>query len=197
MLYAFGKFIAWIYCGLFFRISVKGLENVPKTGGFLLCSNHASANDPLILGAVLSRHIVFIAKKELFRRKIAAAVLRRLNVIPIDRGSADMAAFGAGIAALKSGKVLGVFIQGGRMKDLEAGAKAGAALFASKTGAPVIPVCVSANYRLFSRVYVNIGKPMPLDGYEGKLKTAQLNELTERIIGAVKALRISLSDGAR
>ena len=53
--------IKWI-----FRVRVEGMENIPQKGGFILCSNHISDMDPVLLIAMIPRVIRFMAKKEIF-----------------------------------------------------------------------------------------------------------------------------------
>ena len=53
---------------LLYRIEVKGLENLPRNG-VLLCPNHASDLDPVLIGICLpiNYRLHFMAKEELFQ----------------------------------------------------------------------------------------------------------------------------------
>ena len=192
MLYSLARFLLSLYYCFFYRIKVISHENIPETGGFVLCSNHSSLNDPIILAIALKRQISFVGKKELFKNKIFGFLLKKVNVIPVDRETADMTTFKTVISELRKGKCIGIFAQGTRIKEIDAnGAKAGVALFALKGNAPIIPVCISATYKHFSKVYVNIGKPMPLDEYKGaKIRTDGLNEITKSVMNTILDLEI-------
>ena len=62
-----------------FRFNVLGKENIPKKGSIILCSNHTSNFDPLILGLAIPRQIRFMAKIELFKNYFVAAILKKLG----------------------------------------------------------------------------------------------------------------------
>ncbi len=192
MFYSIARFLVAIYIHLFYRINVIGAENIPE-GGIIICSNHLSLNDPVLLGVGIKRHITYIAKKELFKNKFFGLILKNLTAIPIDRSTSDMSAFKTVVSRLKEGAAVGIFAQGTRVKELDTKqAKAGVALFAYKAGVPIVPVCITASYKLFSEAYINIGKPISLEEYAGvKLKTDQLSDITEKVMEEISALQIS------
>ena len=63
---------------LLYRIEVKGLENLPRNG-VLLCPNHASDLDPVLIGICLpiNYRLHFMAKEELFPYVAAHGTLPR------------------------------------------------------------------------------------------------------------------------
>jgi 1-acyl-sn-glycerol-3-phosphate acyltransferase len=65
--YYFGRFIIRVILFLFTGTRVNGKNNLPSHGALLIVSNHLSLADPPVIGACLSRKIVFMAKEELFR----------------------------------------------------------------------------------------------------------------------------------
>jgi 1-acyl-sn-glycerol-3-phosphate acyltransferase len=192
MFYYISKFVVSIYYYLFYRIKVSGREHIPKKGGFVLCSNHLSVNDPIVLGFSLNRPIHFLAKKEIFQNKFFGFVLKTLHAIPVNRENVDMATFKAVLSVLKGGNCVCIFAQGTRIKEIDAkSAKSGIALFALKADVPIIPVCISTNYKHFSKVYVNIGEPVLLDKYKDtKIKTEGLNEITENVMTKISELHV-------
>lgn len=184
---------AFIY--LIYRVSVSGLENVPETGGAIIVANHLSYLDPPLIGVILRRPIRFMAKKELFRFRAFAWLIRKLGAFPVDRGSVDRAAIKEAIDTVSSGKLLGIFPEGGRSKDgrLQRG-HAGAALIAIKTGAPVIPVGIiglgrnSSGPWLRRRILVTIGKPLAPPQVGEQLDRALLATFTDDIMKAIADL---------
>ena len=70
---------------LLFRIRVKGAEHIPKTGGIILCSNHKSVIDPLLLLIKSKRKIYYMAKSELFtdHGRLAGWFLRKAGAFPV------------------------------------------------------------------------------------------------------------------
>ena len=187
MLYVIGKPLFWLYYRIFFRLKVIGRENVPKTGGVVLCANHISANDTLVLGAATKRRVHFLAKKEVFKYKIFVPVLKALNGIPIDRENPERHVIKRIIATLEGGGVLGIFAQGTRKSEIDPDdAKSGAAFFALKSGACIIPVKIESTYRFFSRITVTFGHPVSTEEHKGKkLKSELLNEVTKQVMNAI------------
>ena len=51
----------------FYNLRVSGAENEPLTGPFIVCPNHISAHDPVIVDAALHHQMRFFAKAELFK----------------------------------------------------------------------------------------------------------------------------------
>jgi 1-acyl-sn-glycerol-3-phosphate acyltransferase len=150
---------------------VQGESNVPTTGPVLLIANHVSYLDPVVIGDASPRRVVFMAKAELFRNKFLNFLLRGVDSFPVKRGEADRAAFKNTLAMLEQGRVVCIFPQGTRRQtgDLE-GAEPGAALFATRTGCPVVPVYVSGTDVMLdrkgklhrSKVTVSFGEPFTL-----------------------------------
>lgn len=170
---------------------VDGLENIPAEGGFILCSNHVSARDPFYLAIrEKRRRFHFMAKAELFRMKIAGAVMRGLDAFPVDRGHSDLNAVRTAMALLREGHGLGIFPQGTRSRDnrptpmLE-----GVSMIALRSGAPVIPVYIGGPYRLFKKTQVSFGAPVSFEGLPRRVDSETLNLATRRIEAAVWGLK--------
>ena len=88
--------IVWVLAQvlrLLYRIEVKGIENLPKSGA-LLCPNHASDLDPVLIAICLpiNYHLHYMAKAELFRKRLNGKVLRALGAFPVERDGADIGA---------------------------------------------------------------------------------------------------------
>jgi len=184
MFYRTCRFAAWIIGHIMYRFEVSGQENIPAEGAFLLCANHIHAFDPVVLGIFIKREPRFMAKKELFRGKFFNWFFTNFGAFPIDRkAAADMAAYRTTMDILKKGNGLVMFSQGTRMKDFE-NAKSGVAVFALKSGAPIVPAGISGTYRLFSKVRVHYGKPILMDEYAGEKVST---ELVEKVMAEVTA----------
>ena len=69
---------------LLYRIEVKGLENLPRNG-VLLCPNHASDLDPVLIGICLpiNYRLHFMAKEELFQNRLFGRILRALGALAL------------------------------------------------------------------------------------------------------------------
>ena len=89
-LYAFLVKIVRPIVRILYRVKVFGLENVPKTGGYIICPNHTSNMDPVLLAITFERQIYFMAKAELFRNSVLRKILKVLGAFPVERGKGDL-----------------------------------------------------------------------------------------------------------
>jgi len=151
---------------------VQGEENVPATGAVLMVSNHTSYLDPVAIGDASPRRVVFMAKAELFQNTALGFLLRGVDSFPVRRGEADRQAFKTTFAMLEEGRAVCIFPEGTRHEGEGLGeAEAGAAVFATRSGAPVVPVYVSGTNKMLdrkgrlhrARVTVAFGTPFTLD----------------------------------
>lgn len=120
---------------------ISGLENIPKEGPGIIACNHLSLWDPVIVGCAVPREIIFLAKEELYGIPVVGRIFRSLLTIPVKRGQGDIGAIRKALAALKEGKLLGVFPEGTRSKtgDIQE-AMAGVILIMEKSKTPIYPV---------------------------------------------------------
>lgn len=188
--YRFAKGLLYILFKIVYRFEVIGIDNIPDQGRAILCANHISVLDPIILGISIKRPISFMAKKELFNNKIFSKILKMLNAFPVDREGSDLTAIRKSIKVLKEEKILGIFPEGTRVHkiDLES-AKPGVALIAHKGKSPIIPVLIDANYKLFSKVRIYIGNPIFIDDYNKKLKTEDYKNISKNILKSIYNLK--------
>jgi len=117
MLFAFSKCITYAFVRLFFKMRYEGLENIPQEGGYILCSNHRSFLDPILLTHKEPHRMNFMAKEELFKNKFVGWAIRDLGAFPVARGKGDTAAIETATNVLRSGEVLLIFPEGTRSKD--------------------------------------------------------------------------------
>lgn len=189
MLYKIGRLICRAVFRAFFRYSVTGKENVPKSGGVMLVANHASYLDPPLLGSAVDRMVHFVAKAELFKIPVLGWALPRVGAFPVSRGAADRSAIRRAIELLEAGEVVAIFPEGTRTKTGELlPPQRGAAMIALRTGVPVVPVGLVGTFRgvrwkgwrpAFNRISVTIGEPLDLSGVDldSKQATVKVSEL--------------------
>ncbi len=164
----------------FFPVEISGLENLPAHGA-LLCPNHSSNWDPilLVLKLPIDYRVHIMAKDVLFRNPLLAWLLRKVGAFPVARGSSDISAVKTAIQAIKSGDNLLIFPEGtvvekgiGKKSGQPARAKGGVAMIGIRTGAVMIPVFVDGRKRLFRKTRIIIGTPYhPV--YTGRHGTAE------------------------
>jgi len=136
------------------RYKVYGIKNVPKTGGVIIASNHASYIDPPAVGASSRkmRMTHFMARDTLFRNPLMGGFLRKVGVIPLDRDRGDIKAMKTAIQLLRDGASVALFPEGTRSPDgtLQS-AKPGIGFLVAKGNAPVVPVYVHGSYEAWSK----------------------------------------------
>lgn len=165
---SFYEVIKWLirtYGKLAFRVTITGLEHLPAEGAVIVASNHVTGWDPPLLGVLLPRPIHYMAKEELFRNKLFGAVLRALGAFPVKRGATDIGSVKQALKLLREGKVFGIFVEGTRSRSGELQeAKGGAAMFALKTKAPVVPSHITAGPKGWRRrIEIQLGPPIEAD----------------------------------
>lgn len=153
---------------IFFRIKIKGKENLPAAGGVILMSNHISAYDPPLLAAIFPRPVRFMAKKELFENPIMRFILFLAGSFPVDRSKNDITAVKNALSVIKNGGVLGIFPEGTRRPEGKLAApKSGSVMLAIKGGAPIVPVGIK-NIKKEGRITINIGPAFEMDQFPKK-----------------------------
>ena len=175
--YYLAAFAVRNYARLFLGLQVRGVENIPKTPGLVVASNHFSTFDPPVIGSLVPREIHFMAKKELFESQPMRWLSEHLLAFPVDRSKSDMRAIKEALRYLKSGIAVGIFPQGTRTAaDKEA--HGGAAFLAQRAGVPLLPAAIWREGRNFR---VAFGEPIVPQGTSRAETSRVTNELMERI----------------
>lgn len=95
------------------KISVSGIEYIPRRGPFVLVSNHRSDLDALVIGSVVPRYVAWIADAFLFAIPFVSLILRQLGAIPISAGRREqLRAFRRSREILRAGHAVGIFPEG-------------------------------------------------------------------------------------
>ena len=160
-----------VFVKALFRVKVIGAENEHSVElkNTVVCANHMSNWDPVILACVTKNPVSFMGKAELFKIPVLGFLLKALGAFPINRGVGDIAAIKLTIGTLKDGNNICLFPQGTRCigkKPSETEVKSGVGMIVSRSMSDVLPVGIyTKNYKikLFRRVYVVIGKPIAYD----------------------------------
>ena len=157
------------------RIHIIGRENVRYTNGFLLASNHISHFDPFLISLAVRRKIDWMTMAEFFRPPALDILLRSIDAFPVERDRADLKTIRTAIDRLKTGRVVGLFPEGGirdGARSLLEGAplRAGAATLAQIADVAIVPCIILGTDRFYSRkqwlpfrrtpVWIAFGKPI-------------------------------------
>lgn len=162
-MYKFVRAVSLFYIYVFNRVKVTGKENVPEEDAVIICANHHSVFDILLLLTVFKRRIVFMAKQELFKIPVMGFFLRKLNAISVDREGMPISAVRGAMKALRSGEQLGIFPEGTRYNTGDGSdARGGVAMFSWKCKTPILPIHLvyKRNVNIFNSYEIRIGKPV-------------------------------------
>ena len=162
--YSKAKFLLAGLIRKLWRIHVVNPEHERPDGTYLICANHQSLLDPVLLGAAIRHNPRYMAKAELSRIPLLKQLVTALGAYFVDRGGTDVAAIKKSITLLKDGESVIMFPQGTRYKGVDPATtkvKFGCAMIASRAGVPVLPVYLEVKkhrVRLFRKTVVRIGK---------------------------------------
>ncbi len=174
-----------IFSRTFFKFEVIGTENIPSEGNLIIAANHKSNLDPIFVASAVNkkRKMTAIAKEELFKNKILAKILNKVEIIPINRQNPGLGTIKRILKYIKNDYALVMFPEGTRSKtDDFNDAKAGLSLFATKAKAEIVPCTIYSSYKLFKPAKIYFGEPISLEEY---YKQKLTSEDHERISGEV------------
>ena len=163
------------------RVKIIRTENIPKDKKepLIYCGNHRTYKDPPLIVVTAKRHVRFLAKEELKKNPFFAFLGVVFGGIYVKRDSKDVSALKTTLKALKNGESIALFPEGTR-NGMEKGEKTkdGAAFFAVRTGARVIPVGISGGEKPFQKMTIKYGEPMDFSN-RGR---DELDEITDEIM---------------
>lgn len=186
--------------GLFFSFKLVHGERMIEKGPAILVANHQSFLDPPVAGIACKRELHILARRSLLEWPILGALMRRVNVIPVNRGGVDMAALKTLIRVIKNGGATLLFPEGTRSRtgQLQRG-QPGVGLIIAKTLAPVVPMRIFGAYEALppgeksfqaSPITIVVGEPIyfcaaDLEGAEGN---ELYQRLSDRVMAAIAAI---------
>jgi 1-acyl-sn-glycerol-3-phosphate acyltransferase len=201
-----GRFWLWFF---FKSVEVRQVERVPGRGPVLLCINHPNnLIDSLLVGAVLTRKVHYLATAALFRNPLVARFLTACGAIPVyrkqddpDKMDKNTDTFAACFRALGQGQLIGIYPEGTthaetRVQRIKTGASRIALEYETRRAAglqagplTVLPVGLTFEARksFRGRVRVSFGEPVPVAPY--------LDVYREDSVKAVDALTTAIQWG--
>ena len=160
------------------KFRLEGVDNVPATGGAILCPNHTSVLDSFFVPALLPRRVTYVGKAEYMDDWKTRKLFPALGMIPIDRegGDAGERALTTAQRVLEAGELFGIYPEGTRSRDgrLYRG-HTGPARLALRAQVPIIPIGISGARevmppdaklpKLRMPVTIRFGRPISVDRY--------------------------------
>ena len=182
--------VVWPYFRLIHPVRAVGRENIPE-GPAVICPNHTTAGDPfyVVFAFGFRWPMRAMAKMEIMRMPFIGWILSKAGVFGVNRDNTDLKAVKTAMKFLKEGDKLLMFPEGTRVHEGEdAQAKAGAALFATRAGVPLLPVYIQRKKKRFRRNTVVIGEPYNPE-YNGRKPTSdELQAIARDLMERVRAL---------
>lgn len=191
LLYPLGKLMA--PC----KVMNKKKYKKAKKQGQIIIMNHLSWLDVLYSYYGLPGYKRVLSKKENKGNRFQAWLFKSVGVIFIDRDKPELSSMRECINSLKAGETLSICPEGTRNKvnrELQP-LHSGAAMFALKGGARVVPFVMHHKGKVFHRNYLAVGDEVDISDLCGKrLDEATLSECTERFRAAMQKTLDELDD---
>ena len=198
--YKFAQFASFVYFRLFHRFEIKGLQNVPTKGAFILASNHLSFIDPPALGCRLPRNLHYFARSTLFSGPLGF-LISNLNSIPVNRDHLDLKTLKTVLRVLGEGHPLLVFPEGTRsVNGLLSEGQRGVGLLVAKSSVPVLPARIEGAFEILGKgkLIPRIGRKLQVsygprldfkDLDPGKTADNRYELISSRIMSAISEIK--------
>lgn len=181
-----------------FVSEVKGIDNLPRTGGFILAPNHVGLIDYFFLASVviphLNKKVHFISQKEKWWSTFGQGLdqwLGRIEVDPNDKKTCLAAA----AKVLENNGIVCIYPEGKASKGSELNqGKTGAVRLAIFSGKPIVPVglfaplgypnfvqSVSSLKKSYKKVKIHFGQPI-FYKENGEITKARLEVMTKKLM---------------
>ncbi len=188
------------YVRVFHQLKVFPAEDiVPRKGPAIMVANHRSGVDPVLISILTQRRVRFLMAREYYETPGLRWLFRSLGCIPVNRDGNDLSSTKAALKALHHGEVIGIFPQGGIRDTTDfLQWKAGVALLALRTGAPIIPFYIFGSRNLNSvalslltpsRTWIHCGVPLTFTCARGKPRREELENVTAEILESIARLK--------
>ncbi len=184
--------------GLLTQLEIKGLENLPDKGPFMIVGNHFSFIDPVAVVRIAKWPLEFLGGAEFpHAPRIVKFIPKMWGYYPLYRGTGSRYALKAAEAILKQGGILGIFPEAGNWAEVLRPGRPGTAYLAVRTGVPILPVGLYGFNEVFpikfgkrAKVTIKIGEligPFEITG-RGRDRREKLDELGHEIMSQIAVL---------
>lgn len=170
---------------IWYNPKIINKQVIPKKGPIIIVSNHKHLFDQCFTIMATHRPIHYLAKKEYFDGP-HAWFFKTFGCISVNREIKDNEATNKALEVLHNDGAVGLFPEGTRNKTYDTlllPFKYGAVSLAQKTGATIIPSCVTGDYYFRSNnLMIRYGKPIKVS------KNMDLSIANERLYEEITSL---------
>jgi 1-acyl-sn-glycerol-3-phosphate acyltransferase len=183
------RFLFRIFCG----VPVTGLENVPRTGPFILVPNHQSILDPVVVQAFCPRLVHSMTKSTQFAGGFSRWLMTHLHGFPVRRYRIDPQSVRTVLRRLEDGEGICIYPEGERSWDATLQPfRKGTLRVLLRAGVPVIPVGVDGAWDVWPRwrklprfgvpIRLRFGKRLELGAFRDREARERALPQAERIL---------------
>lgn len=168
--YGLSHYAARLLATLAFQVRCFGREHVPATGGALVCANHQSFLDPVLVGLTCDRTLHYVARSDLFRIPVFGSLIDWYNAIPIDLEGNSLGGIKETLKRVRQGNMVLLFPEGTRTRDGNLQPlRPGIASLARRAGVPILPVGIDGAFDAWPRtqrlpsaatIHIHVGPPL-------------------------------------
>jgi 1-acyl-sn-glycerol-3-phosphate acyltransferase len=178
---------------LYFRLEIRGAENVPASGPFVLAPVHRSNLDFILVATVRRPRMRYMGKASIWKWAPLGRFVSMLGAFPVHRGTADRESLRTCMRVIENGEPLVMFPEGTRksgptVEELFDGPT----YVAARAGVPIVPVGiggsdrampVGARYIRPHKVILVVGKPLvpPVGDGTGRVARRVIRQLTQQL----------------
>ncbi len=184
----------------YFRLEIRGAENVPANGPFVLAPVHRSNLDFILVATVRRPRMRYMGKASIWKWRPLGRFVSMLGAFPVHRGTADRESLRTCMRVIENGEPLVMFPEGTRRSGPTVEPLFdGPAYVASRAGVPIVPVGIGGSDRAMPvgarfvrphKILIIVGEPIvpPVGDGTGRVKRRVVRKLTEQLHADVQRL---------
>lgn len=195
-------FLNWLIrfvINLIARVEIRGSENIPTEGGFVIATNHLGRLDAALPFYALEGDFILTIAEKYEHHWLFGPIGNAIDGIWLDRFNADVGAIRQVLTRMKAGGILAIAPEGTRSKtEAMAEGKPGVAYLALKAGLPIVPVGLTGTedrvvierlkHLKKSEIKIVVGKPFNLPSIQRKNRDENLRQYTDEIMCRIGVL---------
>lgn len=178
---------------LYFRLEIRGADNVPASGPFVLAPVHRSNLDFILVATVRRGRMRYMGKASIWKFAPLGAFVSMLGAFPVHRGTADRESLRTCMRVIENGESLVMFPEGTRKSGPTVDPLFdGPAYVAARAGVPLVPVGIGGSDRAMPKgakyirprkIVLVVGQPIvpPVGEGTGRVQRKLVRQLTEQL----------------
>ncbi len=185
------RVFARLYGVALFRLRCFGREHIPASGAVLVCANHQSFLDPVLVGLAFNCRLNYLARASLFQVPLLRGLIRFLDAIPIDRDGLGISGLRESLRRIRRGEMVLIFPEGTRTADGTVGElEPGFCALARRGKVTLLPVGIDGAFDSWPRgavfprlsvIHVCVGEPVAAEFVGAASNELLVEELEQRI----------------